>query len=76
MDGLGGSGTAPFLAAPDRNGRRLPFGVVWASQDDVSGGVLVRAEGLNSHLVHGSFDNTEIAKLIRTTLFGNALPEK
>jgi len=32
--------------------------------------VLVRAEGLNSHLVRGSFDNTDIARLMRLTLFG------
>jgi hypothetical protein len=38
--------------------------------EDVSGGVLVRAEGLNSELVHGSFDNTDVARVIRATLFG------
>lgn len=75
LDGREGTGTAPFLAAPDRNGRRLPFGIVWASRDDVSGGILVRAEGLNSHLVRGSLDNTEIAKLIRLTLFGETSPD-
>jgi len=70
IDGVGGAATAPFVAQPDRFGQRLPFGVVWASQGDVSGGVLVRAEGLNSGLVRGSMDNTQIAELIRLTLFG------
>jgi len=70
LDGREGTGTRPFIAAPDRNGRRLPFGIVWSTFHDVTGGVLVRAEGLNSHLVRGSFDNTEIAKLIRLTLLG------
>ena len=72
IDGRDGTGTAPFLAAPDRAGRRLPFGIVWASLYDVSGGVLVRAEGFNSHLVRGSLDNTDIARLIRATLFAPA----
>lgn len=70
LDGRDGTGTPPFLAAPDRFGQRLPFHVAWASKGDVTGGVLVRAEGLNAALVRGSMDNTEIADLIRLTLFG------
>lgn len=70
MDGVGGTGSAPFLAAPDRTGQRLPFVITWAARDDVSGGVLVRAQGLNAHLVRGSFDNTRVAELARQTLFG------
>ena len=69
-DGARGPGTEYFLAAPDANGVRLPFSVTWATHDDCSGGVLVRAQGLNAHRVRGSFDNTEIADLIRLTLFG------
>lgn len=71
IDGVNGSGTAPFIAAPDRAGRSLPFMIVWASKHDVSGGVLVRADGLNSHRVRGTVDNTAIAELIRLTLFGS-----
>lgn len=71
VDGVNGTGTAPFIAAPDRAGRSLPFMIVWASKHDVSGGVLVRADGLNSHRVRGSVDNTQIAELIRLTLFGS-----
>jgi alkaline phosphatase len=71
IDGVSGSGSAPFIAAPDRNGRSLPFMVVWASKHDVSGGVLVRADGLNSQRVRGTVDNTQIAELIRLTLFGS-----
>lgn len=71
IDGVGGTGTAPFIAAPDRNGRRLPFKVVWSSKTDVAGGILVRADGLNSHRVRGTVDNTMIAELIRLTLFGS-----
>ena len=71
VDGARGTGSAPFIAAPDRNGRRLPFAVAWASMTDVSGGVLVRADGLNSQRVRGTVDNTMIAELIRLTLFGS-----
>jgi alkaline phosphatase len=76
MDGVLGTGSAPFVAAPDRAGRTLPFAIVWAARDDVTGGILVRGAGINSHLVHGNMDNTEIAHLIRLTLFGRSLPRK
>ena len=70
MDGVAGTGSAPFIAAPDRTGQRLPFAIVWAARDDVTGGILVRGEGLNSDRIRGNFDNTRIAELIRLTLFG------
>ncbi len=70
MDGVEGTGGRPFLAQPDNYGRRLPFKIVWAATDDLSGGVLVRAEGFNAELVRGSMDNTDVPELIRRTLFG------
>lgn len=70
IDGVNGAKSAPFLAAPDKAGVRLPFMVVWPTLNDVSGGVLVRAQGLNSDRVSGTIDNTEIAELMRGTLFG------
>ena len=75
MDGQEGTGTAPFIAAPDRNGNAWPFAITWAARDDVTGGILVRAEGLNAHLVRGNIDNTEIPALMRLTLFGRSMPE-
>jgi len=75
MDGQEGTGTAPFIAAPDRNGNAWPFAITWAARDDVTGGILVRAEGLNANLVHGNIDNTEIPALMRLTLFGHRMPE-
>ena len=71
IDGVDGAGTAPFIAAPDRAGRRLPFLVSWAARDDVSGGVLVRAEGMMADRVRGSMDNTEVTGLMRQVLFGD-----
>jgi alkaline phosphatase len=76
IDGRDGSGGQPFLAAPDREGTSLPFRIQWSAQDDVTGGVLVRAEGLNARLVRGSMDNTELAGLMRLTLFGSHVPPK
>lgn len=73
-DGVDGTGTPPFLAAPDRAGARLPFAIGWASRDDVSGAVLVRGAGLHSDRIRGSIDNTDIARLIRLTLFGPSAP--
>lgn len=57
-----------FLSQPDREGRRLPFVIVWGTVHDTSGGILVRAAGKNSEKVRGSFDNTKIYELMRETL--------
>lgn len=74
IDGVAGTATAPFLAAPDRFGIQLPFMVVWSAYHDVSGGVLVRAEGKNAHLVRGTMHSADIGTLIRITLFGENRP--
>ncbi|MFK7959874.1 MAG: alkaline phosphatase [Phycisphaerales bacterium] len=73
LDGVGGTGTMPFRAAPDRFGRSLAFRVHWAGRDDLSGGILVRAGGFNAHRVRGTMDNTDVAELMRRTLFGSAM---
>jgi hypothetical protein len=49
--------------------------VVWAAQDDVSGGISGACRGLNAELVRGSVDNTRIPALIRLTLFGEENPD-
>jgi len=71
IDGVKGAGTAPFVAKPDKTGRRLPFMVVWPTYSDVSGGILVRAEGYNSERVRGSMHNYEVGELMRATLLGD-----
>lgn len=71
IDGVGGTGTAPFIAAPDRFGNRLAFAIAWASRNDLSGGILARAQGLHAERVRGSFDNTQVAELARLVLFGD-----
>lgn len=65
---------SPFLSRPDREGRRHPFVLAWATMHDTSGGILVRAAGKNSNKVRGSFDNTRIYELMRETLFPDDTP--
>ncbi|MCL4845662.1 MAG: alkaline phosphatase [Acidobacteria bacterium] len=72
IDGRHGTGSLPFVSAPDARGARLPFAVVWATLSDTAGGIVARAAGLNSHMVQGTFDNTEVYRVIYQTLFGRA----
>jgi alkaline phosphatase len=73
MDGVNGSGTKPFISTEDKNGKTLPFGISWSSNDDVYGSVVVKAEGLNSELVKGNLDNTDIYRIMYATLFGKII---
>lgn len=74
LDGANGTGTLPFLSAPDEHGRVFPFGIVWSTGDDTSGGILLRAEGPNATLLDsGCADNTDVYRLIYATLFGKRL---
>lgn len=70
LDGKAGTGTPPFMSAPDRRGKRWPFAIAWATYYDVSGGILVRAAGMNAHMVRGVVDNTGIYDIMHATLFG------
>ncbi|MCI2425870.1 alkaline phosphatase [Candidatus Acetothermia bacterium] len=76
-DGIDGAGTELFLTAPDREGKRHLFAVVWATHLDVSGGILARAKGLNAEKVTelGVVDNTDIYRIMYYTLFGKWLGE-
>lgn len=70
VDGREGSGTPPFISAPDANGKSWPFGIIWCTDADVTGGILVRGEGMNVERIRGNFDNTRIYKEMYFTLFG------
>jgi alkaline phosphatase len=74
LDGQTGSGGIPFVAAPDADGRRLRFGIAWAAFDDVMGGIVARAYGLNADRLPASVDNTDIYRMLYATLFGEWLP--
>lgn len=70
IDGREGTGTPPFLALPDEEGRTLPFAVSWGAKDDTSAGVVVRAEGLNADRLPGHVENIGLYRLMYLTLFG------
>ena len=56
----------------DRNGNRHPFAITWATRDDVSGGILVRGVGLNSELIRGTMENTDVYRVMYRTVFGRS----
>jgi len=70
MDGRDGTGTLPFMTAPDKHGNSFPFGIVWSCFGDVTGSVVARAHGLNAELMKGKIDNTDIFRYMYKTLFG------
>jgi alkaline phosphatase len=72
-DGREGTGTLPFVAKPDDAGRALAFWISWGAKDDTSGGVVVRAEGLNADRLGGRVDNVDLYRLMYLTLFGREL---
>lgn len=73
LDGQEGTGSPPFNAAPDRAGKRWPFGISWETKKDTARPVLVRGAGLKSELIKGKIDNTDIYRLMYLTLFGRLL---
>ncbi|MBA4251774.1 MAG: alkaline phosphatase [Chlorobiaceae bacterium] len=73
IDGVAGTETVPFKSAPDKTGRQFPFAISWSTFSDQSGGIVSRAIGLNSNLMNGSIDNTDIYKIMYATLFGKLL---
>lgn len=73
LDGINGTSSKPFLTTKDKNGNQFQFAVAWSTSDDVYGSVVARAEGLNSELMKGKIDNTEIYRIMYATLFGKIL---
>lgn len=72
LDGVDGTGTRFFESAPDAEGVSHRFGVSWSGFADVSGGILVRAAGLNAERVPPLIANTGVYTLMYETLFGAA----
>jgi alkaline phosphatase len=73
IDGRDGTNTLPFVAKPDQFGYSLQFGIVWACMDDVAGGIIAKAHGLNSDMLSNNVDNTDIYRMMYATLFGKKL---
>jgi len=69
VDGVGGTGGVPFMAAPNRAGLALPFALSWASDGDMSGGGVVRAQGPGAARVRGTLDSTDIYAVLHAALF-------
>jgi glycerophosphoryl diester phosphodiesterase len=76
LDGVEGTGTLPFISAPDSTGRTYPFGISWAAEDDFPGNVVAKAYGLNADQLGETIDNTGIYKLMYETLFDTDLPDE
>ena len=76
LDGVDGTQTRPFLSAPDAQGRRFPFAVVWAVGDDTGSGVIARAAGHDAAelLPSEGIANTDIYSMLHRTLFGAVPP--
>ncbi len=73
LHGVQGSFGDVFMSAKDDQGVEHPFGIAWVGYNDVAGGILVRAAGLNSDMVRPLMDNTDVYKLMHVTLFGSDL---
>jgi len=73
LDGVNGTGSLPFLSAPDKSFKRWPFAIAWATDDDVSGAIMAKAAGRNAGLVKGRIDNTGIYRVMYRTLFGRTI---
>ncbi|UCG53793.1 MAG: alkaline phosphatase [Candidatus Latescibacterota bacterium] len=73
LDGRDGTETLPFMAAPDRFGTQMGFGIAWGGFGDYGGGVIARAHGLNAERLPNSVDNTVIYRMMYLTLFGKWL---
>jgi len=60
----------PFLAPPDRRGRRLPFVVHWAAKGDLAGGLVARGTGPGAAVLRGTIDSTDVYSALYLGLFG------
>lgn len=60
----------PFLAAPDKTGRRLPFTIAWGTPGDVAGGLVARGKGPGARILKGTIDSTDIYRALHLGLFG------
>lgn len=76
VHGLYGPETTLFTAPMDDRGVALPFAIGFvADGGDVSGGILVRGAGFNRELIRPLMDNTDVYKVMHTTLFGTSFKD-
>ena len=72
-DGKEGTGTLPFVSAPDKQGNSYPFAIAWAGFNDFTGSIVAKAHGLNADKLANTVDNTDIYRLMYLTLFGKEI---
>ena len=70
LHGMQGAFGDAFISAPDKEGVQHFFGIGWVGYNDVAGGILVRAAGMNTDLIEPLMDNTEVYAVMYQTLFG------
>jgi alkaline phosphatase len=79
LDGVEGQNTAPFMSAPDAFGTEHDFAIGWVGTNDVAGGIISRAAGLNADMLRtefsAGFDSTDVYRLMYVTLFGVMLDD-
>ncbi|MDZ4875713.1 MAG: hypothetical protein CLLPBCKN_005133 [Chroococcidiopsis cubana SAG 39.79] len=74
LDGRDGTGTLPFVSAPDARGQRFPFAIAWTGFADNAGSIVAKAHGMNAARMQPTIDNTEIYRLMYRSLFTKTLP--
>ncbi|MBE9213799.1 alkaline phosphatase [Plectonema cf. radiosum LEGE 06105] len=72
-DGKEGTGTLPFVSAPDKQGNSYPFAIAWGGFNDFTGSIVAKAHGLNADKLANTVDNTDIYRLMYLTLFGKEI---
>lgn len=77
LDGRYGRQTAPFIAEPDAFGNSHDFAIGYPGRNDVAGGIISRAQGLNADMLRttfaSQFDSTDVYRIMYATLFGEML---
>ena len=66
----------PFLTPPDREGKRIPFYITWASDSDSAGGLVARGIGPGAVKIEGTIDATQVYKALYLGLFDKDLDAK
>ncbi len=74
-DGKDGTATLPFVSGPDKQGNNYPFAIAWGGSDDFTGSIIAKSHGLNADRLPSNVDNTDIYRLMYSTLFGTEIPK-
>ena len=56
-------------------GNNYPFAIAWGGSDDFTGSIIAKSHGLNADRLPSNVDNTDIYRLMYSTLFGTEIPK-